>query len=128
VKLRAKPQPLLQGRAKLSSSFGESEVPFTDWDLSFVEYMKEHRDFTPSFLLVCQGRSRSFLLVRSHRYLGDDDVVEFKVGRRRGGPSRTSVRGRISRAIRKPASVEASLTGNIREKEEELQGLKPSLK
>jgi hypothetical protein len=52
------------------------------------------------------------VLVRSHRYLSDDDVVEFKVGRRRGGPSRTSVRGRVPRAIRKPASVEASLTGN----------------
>jgi hypothetical protein len=28
------------------------------------------------------------------------------------GPSRNRVRGRISRSIRKPASVEASLTGN----------------
>jgi hypothetical protein len=58
-----------------------------------IEYMKAHRDFTPSFLLVCQGRSRSFLLVRSYRYLGDDDIVEFKVGRRRGGPSRIALEG-----------------------------------
>src|SRR5258708_18357647 len=35
-----------------------------------------------------------------HRLAYNGDVVAFKMGRRQGGPSRTGVRGRISKSIR----------------------------
>jgi hypothetical protein len=39
-----------------------------------------------------------------HRLAYNDDVVAFKMGRRQGGPSRTGVRGRISKLIRNRAT------------------------
>jgi hypothetical protein len=44
----------------ISQGFGESEVPLTDWDLWFVEYVEKHRDSRLLFCWFAKGGAALF--------------------------------------------------------------------